>query len=75
MKQADRYIDALTAAFDTLCTMPEMGREYREFKPPVRVHPVGQHVIIYCTEADVLLVIRMLGGRQNWRTMLDAIDR
>jgi toxin ParE1/3/4 len=69
--QADRYTDALEAAFDTLVAMPEIARERREFSPPVRVHPSAQHVIVYRIAADHLVILRVLGGRQNWQAALD----
>jgi hypothetical protein len=31
-------------------------------------------LIIYCIEADAIFVIRILGGRQTGRAMLDVID-
>lgn len=72
--QADRYTDALEAAFDTMVAMPEIARERREFDPPVRVHPSGQHVIVYRIEADHLVILRVLGGRQDWQAFLDLAD-
>jgi toxin ParE1/3/4 len=74
VEQADRYTDALEAAFDTLVAMPEIARERREFDPPVRVHPSAQHVIIYRIEADHLVMLRVLGGRQNWQAFLDLAN-
>ena len=71
---ADLYTDALEAAFGTLVAMPEIARERREFDPPVRVHPSAQHVIIYRIEADHLVILRVLGGRQNWQAVLDLTD-
>ena len=72
--QAERYTDALEAAFDTLVTMPEIARERPEFNPPVRVHPSAQHVIIYRIAADHIVILRVLGGRQNWQAALDLTD-
>ena len=72
--QADRYTDALVAAFGTLVAMPSIARERREFDPPVRVHPIAQHVIVYRIEADHLVSLRVLDGRQNWQAALDLTD-
>ncbi len=72
--QADQYIDKLTRMFDTLRVMPELGRKHHEFTPPVRVHPIGKHVIIYNIEGEVLLIIRVLGAQQNWRIIVEALD-
>lgn len=72
--QADRYTDALERAFETLLAMPEIARERREFSPPVRVHPSAQHVILYRIEDDHLVILRVLGGRQNWQAILDLTE-
>jgi toxin ParE1/3/4 len=40
----------------------------------VRIHRTAEHVIIYLIDGDVIVVIRILGGRQNWRAMLAVID-
>jgi len=74
IEQADLYADALENAFDTLVAMPKIARERREFDPPVRVHPSGQHVIVYRIEADHLLILRVLGGRQNWQSFLTMTE-
>ncbi len=74
-KQADSYIDTLENTFEHLLTMPEMARERGEFTPPVRVHPNGKHLIIYRIEVDHLLILRILGGRQDWLAVLQAIDQ
>lgn len=73
-EQADRYLDALEAAFETLRAMPEIARERDEFDPPVRVHPSAQHVIVYRVEGDRLIVLRVLGGRRNWQALLDLAE-
>ena len=72
--QADRYIDALVGTFEALVAMPTMARERPEFSPPVRIHPSAEHLIVYRTHDDALEVIRILGGRQNWRAILEVID-
>jgi toxin ParE1/3/4 len=72
--QADLYIDTLIQTIETLVAMPTMARERYEFDPPVRIHPTAEHLIIYRIEDTFLLVVRILGGRQNWRAMLEVID-
>lgn len=72
--QADRYVDALFETFEVLCEMPGMARERAEFNPPVRVHPSGQHVVIYLVEDETLVVIRVLGGRQDWAAVMSKVD-
>ncbi|MCZ0964342.1 type II toxin-antitoxin system RelE/ParE family toxin [Paracoccus benzoatiresistens] len=72
--RADQYIDALVAVFDLLRTMPGIARERPEFTPPVRIHPTGPHLVIYRVEDDYLHIVRVLGGRQDWQKLLDAIE-
>ena len=72
--QADRYIDALAAAFDTIAHMPEIARERTDFTPPVRIHPSAQHVIIYRIQPNHIEIIRVLGGKQDWLAKLKALD-
>jgi toxin ParE1/3/4 len=72
--QADIYIDTPIATIETIVAMPTLALEHVDFDPPVRIHPAAEHLIIYCIEADAILVIRILGGRQTGRAMLDVID-
>jgi toxin ParE1/3/4 len=74
LDQADAYFDSLIQTIDTLVAMPLLARERSEFAPPVRIHPTGRHLIIYRIEPDGLLIIRVLGGRQDWQTVLARID-
>ena len=73
--QAERYTDALEETFDRLLAMPEMARERTEFDPPVRIHPSGEHIIVYRIEHDHLAILRILGGRQDWLTILSVVDQ
>jgi len=57
-----------------MATMPTLARERTDFDPPVRIHPVAEHLMIYCIEADAVLFFRILGGRPNSRAMLEVID-
>lgn len=72
--QADTYIDTLIATIETIVAMPTLARERVDFDPSVRIHPAAAHLIIYCVDGDSILVIRILGGRQNWRALLEVID-
>lgn len=72
--QADFYIGRLIHTIETLVAMPALARERDEFTPPVRIHPVAEHLIIYLIQDDWLVVVRILGSRQNWRALLEAID-
>lgn len=69
--QADRYLDGLERSFATLAGMPEIAREWDEFTPPVRIHPTGPHLIVYRVEDQIIVVVRILASRRNWRVLLE----
>jgi len=64
--QADLYIRQLTAGMDLLLEQPEIARERTELTPPVRIHPVASHLIVYRIEAEHLDIIRIRHGREDW---------
>lgn len=70
--QADRYTTALERSFKTIASMPGIGREYPEFNPPVRILPSAEHLIVYFDLEEEVLVIRVLGSRQDWREILNV---
>jgi toxin ParE1/3/4 len=74
IEQADAYTDELTRLFNMIATFPEMAREYREFSTPVRIHTHKRHVIIYMVKNDHVLIVRILGGRQDWQKILLSVD-
>lgn len=65
VEQAERYADGLFAVFDLLAEFPEMARERGEFKPPVRVHPSGSHLVLYRQDGQGIEIIRILHAHQN----------
>jgi toxin ParE1/3/4 len=64
--EADAYIRRLTAGLDLLAGQPELARERHELTPPVRIHPVAAHLIVYRIEPDHLDVIRIRHGGEDW---------
>lgn len=73
--QADRYIDDLVRIFEMISAMPTLARERAEFKPPVRIHVHESHLIIYMIAEDRVTILRLLGGQQDWISILNAADR
>lgn len=71
---ADRYADELSQVFDMIARMPSLGRAASGFNPPVRIHVHRSHLIIYRIADDHVAILRLLGGRQNWLTILRASD-
>lgn len=63
--QADRHADSLFAVFDLLAEFPELSNERAEFVPPVRIHPVHPHLVIYRWGGQAVEIIRVLHAHQN----------
>lgn len=74
LERADRYIDEMVRAFELVASIPTLARERPEFKPPVRIHAHQSHVIVYALGADEVIILRVLGGRQDWVSILSASD-
>ena len=72
--QANIYVDDLVQSFEALVGMPLIARERDEFDPPVRLHPSGRHLIVYRLVEDHIEIVRVLGGRQDWAAILQALD-
>lgn len=66
VRQAEQYQSGLNRAFDFLADNPRAARERLDLEPPVRIHPVGAHVIIYVLSTDGIFVARVRHGRENW---------
>ena len=54
--------------------MPEQARELLDFDPPVRIFPSAKHIIIYRIAGRAIVIIRVLGARQDWITILHKLD-
>jgi toxin ParE1/3/4 len=68
VSQADAYHIKLETIFEVLSDNPELARERLEISPPVRIHPVGSHIVIYKIEPDRdILIIRVRHGREDWK--------
>jgi toxin ParE1/3/4 len=72
--QADHYTDELARVFDTIAALPTLARERLEFNPPVRIHTHERHLIVYVLADDHVAVLRVLGSRQDWVSILTAAD-
>lgn len=72
--QANRYIEILEDTFVRLSYMPEQARELLDFNPPVRIFPSAKHIIIYRIAGRAIVIIRVLGARQDWMTILHKLD-
>ncbi|WP_457647444.1 type II toxin-antitoxin system RelE/ParE family toxin [Profundibacter sp.] len=68
--QADNYFDGMVNLFSLLSEQPEMACLRDEFRPPVRIHPYGAHVVVYETVETGIAIIRVLHNRRNILAML-----
>ena len=70
LPQAELYQADLESCFRLLSEQPRMGREWLAGKHRVRVFFHRSHVIAYQESRAGIDVVRVLGGRQDWRRML-----
>jgi hypothetical protein len=49
-------------------------RARTEFFPPVRIQIHQSHLVIYTVEADHILIVRVVGGKQNWLDILHKTE-
>ena len=67
LQQAENYHDKLEACFDFLADNPTAAPLRMEISPPVRIHPIGAHIVIYVEEpGGSILVIRVRHQHENW---------
>ncbi|UXN05029.1 type II toxin-antitoxin system RelE/ParE family toxin [Bartonella sp. HY406] len=72
--QADKYLDELVSVFELISIMPNLAPLRHNFEPPVHIHVHHQHVIIYNLVGENIVIIRILGGKQNWPVLLKELD-
>lgn len=65
--QADSYYDELLRTLDILAGNPEMARVRYELRPPVRIHPHKEHLIIYdIDESGDIFIVRIPSRKTDW---------
>jgi toxin ParE1/3/4 len=65
-RRADSYLRALMEGFEFIGANPRASGERREINPPVRVHVVGSHLIIYLIDERGALILRIMNGHADW---------
>jgi toxin ParE1/3/4 len=68
--KAEDYLHGLGKLFTLLADHPGIGRERRDFRPPLRLHPYQSHLVIYTNTDHTLEVIRVLHNRTNWADLI-----
>lgn len=65
--QAEAYQDKIDQTIELIAENPEMARLRDEITPPVRIHPVHAHVIIYLVDDNrIVRILRVRHRRENW---------
>ncbi len=72
-KRLARYVlQEITAAFRLLASHPEAGHLRQDLTPlPVKFWPVFSYLIVYDPAARPIAIVRVFGGRQDVRALLD----
>ena len=69
--KADLYIEALKEKYQFLADMPKLCPNRDEFDPSVKIHHHRKHLIIYVTEGDSTLIVRVLHDRMDIQHHMD----
>lgn len=65
LRQADDYYDGLIEKFETLFNHPDWGSDYEFIAPNLRRYEYGSHSIYYQHKGAHVLIVRVLGYRQD----------
>lgn len=68
--KAETYLHGLGQLFALLACHPEIARERKDFRPPVRLHPYQSHLVIFTNTDHALEIIRVVHNRSNWAHLI-----
>ncbi|MDX9768367.1 MAG: type II toxin-antitoxin system RelE/ParE family toxin [Ectothiorhodospiraceae bacterium] len=72
LQQAERYHDLLERTFRFLADNPLAARERHELIPPIRIHPVQSHIVLYTVDGNGdVFIVRVRHGHEDWVTSTD----
>lgn len=74
VKHADLYIDQLVTLFEHLAATPTMAREHTEFTPRVRIFAHQSHLVVFIIHTHEIVIVRLLGARQDWVSLLRTAE-
>ncbi|MBL4767907.1 MAG: type II toxin-antitoxin system RelE/ParE family toxin [Rhodobacteraceae bacterium] len=67
IRQAEAYQDQIEKVIALIAANPELARLREEITPPVRIHPVEAHIIVYLVDDNRdVRILRVRHGRENW---------
>lgn len=68
---AARWEKTMLHAFDHLASWPRSGHVREDLAPsPLRLWPVGQYVVVYNPESEILTIIAVLHGARDIASLL-----
>lgn len=63
---ADRLVESIASRFLLIQLHPQIGRNRdEELRPGLRTFPVGNYLIVYRSDGDEVLILRVLRGSRN----------
>lgn len=62
---ADRFLERLEASFEQLAEQPFMGRDRRDLFPGLRSLAVGNYIIFYRVDENVVQIARVLNTARD----------
>ena len=71
--QANAYARRLHDVFSLLASMPGMGRPLATSSGRLRGHSVEKHIIIFRSEPEGILILRVLSARQDWLSVIGDV--
>lgn len=67
LAKAQSYRDRLEQSLQNIGNNPNLARLRTEIMPPVRVHSIGVHVIVYhVNDIGDVIILRIRHSRENW---------
>jgi len=73
LSQAELYHEQLGQCFRFLAENPLAAYERLEILPPVRIHPIGSHLVIYRVEENgTVFIIRVRHGHEDWQNNINT---
>jgi len=67
---ADRLLDTIDDQFALLAKHPLLGRSRDDLKPGLRSIAVGAYVVLYRVEDEDVVILHVLRGRRDIRSVL-----
>lgn len=65
-----KYAAGIARALKAILTVPELAHVQAGISVPVRIYPVGSHMILYLVGKDTIRFLRVLHGHQDWQEYL-----